>query len=280
MKSEAAKKMHGTTILAVRRDGRLMVRDPRNSRLTLYEPDGTPAEQWRFGSNLYSMYQALVLDTADHAYLNTTDGSAPEPGRSPRILLAHFDAGGQLVDTIPEPGITDEPTTPLGMFTPRKVWGWSPLGYPVVGVSDRYSFEIRPPGGPLIRVEKSTPLVPLTSDEKKLHEDSGAGRSFRGSEMVVIDAPPAPDYKPAYRMFRFSDAGDIWVLRYGPAGEPPGYDVFRPDGTFLGEVRAPGQTSLEVFGEDVVWGIRRGKFQEPYVVRYRLTFPDSTAARR
>jgi hypothetical protein len=100
----------------------------------------------------------------------------------------------------------------------------------VVGVSDRYSFEIRPREGSVIRVEKTTPLIPLSPEERRQHEDQGAGRQFSGGESVVIDAPPAPEFKPAYRV------------------------------------------SLQAFGGDHVWGIRWGEFDEPYVVRYRLTF--------
>jgi hypothetical protein len=51
------------------------------------------------------------------------------------------------------------------------------------------------------------------------------------------------------------------------------YDVFRPDGTFLGEVRVPDRVSLQAFGDEVVWGIRWGDFDEQYLVRYRLRFP-------
>mgnify|MGYP006177536461 CR=1 FL=1 len=44
-----------------------------------------------------------------------------------------------------EISIAGEPADAGGVFVPAKVWDWSPLGYPVVGVSSRYAFELRHP---------------------------------------------------------------------------------------------------------------------------------------
>lgn len=57
--------------LAVRSDGRIVMRDPRNNRLNVYEADGTPFEHWPVGSNLFTG-NAMVLDTADHMYLRAS----------------------------------------------------------------------------------------------------------------------------------------------------------------------------------------------------------------
>jgi hypothetical protein len=48
------------------------------------------------------------------------------------------------------------------------------------------------------------------------------------------------------------------------------YDVFEADGSFLGSVRLPPRVSVSVFRGDQVWGVRRGEFDESYVVRLRL----------
>jgi len=48
------------------------------------------------------------------------------------------------------------------------------------------------------------------------------------------------------------------------------YDVFEADGTFLGSVRLPARVTLYRFRGDRVWGVRRGEFDESYVVRFRL----------
>ncbi|UCC74408.1 MAG: hypothetical protein JSV86_07585, partial [Gemmatimonadota bacterium] len=91
-----------------------------------------------------------------------------------------------------------------------------------------------------------------------------------------------------YSYFRVGDRGRIWVRRHTLArkddlveppseesNEPPPiswvepdvYDVFEPDGTYLGEVRFPWRTSPLVVRGDTAWGVRRGEFDEQYIVR-------------
>ena len=54
--------------LAVRSDGRVLMRDPRNARINVYDPDGSPADHWPVASGLFTG-QAMTVDTADHVYL-------------------------------------------------------------------------------------------------------------------------------------------------------------------------------------------------------------------
>jgi hypothetical protein len=48
------------------------------------------------------------------------------------------------------------------------------------------------------------------------------------------------------------------------------FDVFEPDGTYLGEVPIPRDVAPYVFGSDRIYGVRAGKYDELYVVRYAL----------
>ncbi|MCZ6535796.1 MAG: NHL repeat-containing protein, partial [Chloroflexi bacterium] len=54
--------------VAVRSDGRVVMRDPRNGRLNVYAPDGTPTDHWPVASGLFRA-NAMVLDHRDHMYL-------------------------------------------------------------------------------------------------------------------------------------------------------------------------------------------------------------------
>ena len=110
--------------LAVRSDGRVVMRDPRNARLNVYAPDGTPMPHWPVASGLY-VDNAMVLDHRDHVFLKITLGEA-EPNRPWPIGLLHYDASGRLVDTIPPPAIAGEPTDAGGRFLPSKIWALSP----------------------------------------------------------------------------------------------------------------------------------------------------------
>ena len=52
--------------------------------------------------------------------------------------------------------------------------------------------------------------------------------------------------------------------------EPAVYDVFEPDGVYLGQVRLPPGASLSVRRGDHVWGVRRDDVGTPSVVRFRI----------
>lgn len=274
--------------LAVRRDGRIVLRDPRNGRLTVYEPDGTPAMHWPVSSGLFTA-NAMVLDTADHAYLKILL-SPPERNKPWRIGLLHLDDQGQLVDTIGDPVIAGAPEGTGGTFRPSVVWAWSPLGYMVVGVNDAYHFEVRPPNGPVTRIERTTPTVDVLPEEHaELEAVNEWYRKYQG-QFMTSDIPPVPRTKPPYRGFLIGQDGRIWVRRHVTAEqsevealeatpdrppsrswiEPVVYDVFEPEGTYLGEVRIPKGTSLMLTRGETAWGTRTGESGEIYVVRLRI----------
>lgn len=115
-------------------------------------------------------------------------------------------------------------------------------------------------------------------------------RKYQG-KFLSVEIPPVPTTKPAYRGFRIGLDGQIWVQRYTTAvkkpaedarppdadhrpaqtwREPPLYDVFEPDGTYLGEVRFPEGVSLLAHRGSEVWGLGSGDAGEVHVIRYRL----------
>jgi len=270
--------------LAIRRDGRVVLRDPRNSRLNVYEPDGAPALHWPVASGLFAD-NAMVLDTADHMYLKVLL-SPPERNKPWNIGLLHLDAHGKIIDSIADPVIAGAPTSAGGTFVPAKLWAWSPHGYMVVGVNTTYSFELRPRNRPVIRIERVVPPVQVLPEERVEHEARNAWyRKYQGQYMTA-ELPPIPASKPPYRGFLIGADGRVWVRRHvtaerlaesdtGSAERPPSpswvepsvFDVFEPDGTYLGEVRVPKGTTLSIARGEVAWGTRQGDAGEIYVVR-------------
>jgi len=79
---------------------------------------------------------------------------------------------------------------------------------------------------------------------------------------VRVYAPiePDPDYEPA-------PEGEFpaWPFR-----EQKLFDIFESDGTYLGQVHAPSEVSIEYFGLDTLWGTRVGEQGHQYVVRMHL----------
>lgn len=275
--------------LALRSDGRLVMRDPRNGRLNVYDPDGSPLDPIPVASGLFTS-RAMVLDTADHVYLKVLL-ERPEPNRPWKIGLLHLDPSGQVLDTIPPPAFPGEPTTGSGAFNAAKEWDVGRLGQLAVGVSDRYVFEIRYPDGRVVRVERADwEPVPVLPGEKEDWEARNDWIRERRGQFMTSEIPPVPDVKPAYASLRIGEEGRVWVRRHvraeevedvepvdpdegpPPLGwrEPAVYDVFGPDGSYFGEVEVPPRTSLSVFRGERVWGVRRGELDQQSVVRFRV----------
>ena len=94
------------------------------------------------------------------------------------------------------------------------------------------------------------------------------------------------DRFPAFRTVVSGPAGTIWVRQVLPPSEmseaevnslnyPRGewaareWDVFDPDGRFLGVVTMPQLFSPKLFRDDKIYGIWRDEFEVQYVVRLR-----------
>jgi hypothetical protein len=281
--------------LAVRSDGRILMRDPRNARINVYEPDGSPADHWPVASGLFTS-QAMAIDTADHVYLKIRT-EMPEPNKPWKIGLLHLGADGRLLDTIPDPPISGAPEAGGGgRFVPAKEWAWSPLGYMAVGVSRDYSFELRRPGEPVLRIERVVEPVEVHPEERAEWEATNEWVRRTQGQFLTAEIPAVPAQKPPYRGLYIGERGRIWVWRYTRAEkmdpaevrepdpnrpppiswrEPIVFDVFEPDGTYLGEVHMPPRTNAMVFRGDTIWGIRRGELDEQYVVRLVVSLEDS-----
>jgi hypothetical protein len=270
----------------VRNDGKVLMLDPRNARLNVYESDGSPADNWPVPGGLF-ISQAMTVDTADHVYLKILT-EMPEQNKPWKIGLLHLDPNGEIIDTVPDPSIAGEPENYGQRFYPAKVWAWSALAYMVVGVSRDYSFEVRRSVGPMVRIERMTVPVELVPEERAEYEAREEWRRERGIVAVAADRQPVPARKPPYRLLYVGERGRIWVWRYtaaekmDPADVPPPdpnrpppvswrepivFDVFEPDGTYLGAVRMPPRARAAIFRGDTIWGIRRGELDEQYVVR-------------
>jgi 6-bladed beta-propeller protein len=278
--------------MAVRRgDGRLVMRDPRNMRMNVYNPDGSSSDSWRVESGLFTS-AATALDASDHMYLKILTGR-PEPNKPWPVALLHMDDAGGIIDTIIPPVLPNEPEeVSSGVFGVAKVWALSASGGFVVGVNDAYVIDHYRTDGTVLRMTRDIQPVAVLPEEKAEREDRNAWMR-RTDPSRLDEIPPVPDVKPMYRSILAGEGGRLWVRRYVEAEkgevvqgsarpgmeappptswrEPVVYDVFEVDGSFLGAVRVPPRTSISVIRGDRVWGVRRGEFNESYVVGLRLS---------
>lgn len=81
-----------------------------------------------------------------------------------------------------------------------------------------------------------------------------------------------PKEMPAYRDLRVDAGGNLWVEEYRAPGEEenqPRWEVFDPDGVWLGTVETPVGFQIFEIGEDYLLGLWRDDLGVEYLRRYR-----------
>lgn len=278
--------------MAILPDGRIVLRDPGNARFQLWTPDGEPSGEWRYMGGFFTS-TPLFVDTAGSLYTSIIDFASPPPWKG---SLVRYGSDGQPADTLPvpeweyeSPTITAEQTEGENVsrmmnsvpFSPDDSWTFSPLGYYVGGVSTSYAIDLMKPDG-VLRLGRAVEPVAVDPDEKA-NAQAWATQNMRN---MVPDwrwnGPAIPDTKPPYTDIIVAADGRIWVQLsvpgelipederddpIGPDGQrrvvrewrqPVAFDVFEPDGRYVGMVRAPNGFRTHpqpVIRGDTVWAI-------------------------
>ena len=218
---------------------------------------------------------------------------------------------GTPVDTLPQPSsdyhqarLTAEYTSEGGTgsasalvpFSPRLLWTVHPNGHFLTGISTQYRIELPRDNG-VLRIERAYDQVPVSEGERDYQRER-ITRSMRATQPNWSwNGPPIPDYKPSFQELLAGRNGRIWVRlstegqaieneNYDPDNpysqpifwrEAIRYDVFEPDGTYLGVVVPPDDFDnlpLPVFDGDRVWAVTTDELGVERVMRYRIVVGD------
>lgn len=302
--------------LAVLEDERVVLRDPGNARLQVYSAAGEPAGTWSVRGGLTTS-NPLTVDTAGRVYTQILLDPEANVADWRMGLVAHDPVTGEAVDTVPAPTWDFEAPRVIAQrnseggtstsinsvpFAASQHWAFSPLGYMVGGVSTRYAIDQYHPDGTVTRLERVYEPVAVHPDEKADREEATRWSMRRTQPDWKWNGPPIPDRKSPFRGVNVGRDGRIWVLVSQPGQripdeeltgpgddrdpndrpparwrEPVAYDVFEPDGTYLGLVQAPSGFSTSptpVFDGDRVWATVRDESDVQYVVRFRAVPAD------
>lgn len=292
--------------LAMRPDGKLLLRDPGNGRISIYDADGNFEGSWPLAGSMNTS-QPMIM---------TRDGTALTPviknlGASVMQWqrgLARYTPDG-AIDTldIPDLGykeakISGESENSSSIsnvpYTPEQQVTYSTLGYFVTGISEAYSFKLLHEDGPVIEIGRAYEPVPVLADEASIQRER-ITRNFRDNfPGWKWNGPPIPDVKPPYSTLLTSEEGRIWVRihvpseRYMTAGderaeearleqpvnpyrEPVVFDVFEPSGEYLGSVETPDGFSLyprPVIRDMTVWGVVKDELDVARLHRFQVEF--------
>jgi len=292
----------GMTVLP---DGRIVVRDPPNGRISVFDASGTYLEQWPLSGG-FNTDRRFYVDTAGNSYVTTLLSR----GRAPwewEFGLVRYGPDGAIIDTLAAPvwdyefaqvkasreGSSSVRAVP---FTAQTTWSFSPLGYMVGGLSTEYRIDLFRPDAPVLRIEREwTPVTvqAAEADEQRRRITTGLQRQYGSWRW---NGPPIPGTKPPFKDVFVSWEGDVWValstegvatmseaearaeeqasgrvpLRFR---EPVAFDVFAPDGRYLGPVTVPASFRTEpepIVRGDRVWAVTRDDLDVASVVRFRI----------
>lgn len=296
--------------LAVLDDGRVVLRDPSNARLQIYSPAGEPGDTWPIRGSFYTS-TPLVVDTTGRVYTSALmDPEANVTEWHPGMIGYHPETG-EPVDTIPAPrwdyeaprlvaSVENNTSIASVPFSPGDHWAMSPLGYMVGGVSTRYAIDQYRPDGSVLRIERVAEPVPVRPAERSNSEEQARWNMRQTQPDWRWNGPSIPNEKPAFTDIAVGQDGRIWVRVPRPGEpipedeiatpdqdgpnprptdrwrEPIVFDVFEPDGTFLGTVRAPdgfSSSPAPVMRGDRVWAVIRDELDVQYITRFRIARP-------
>jgi hypothetical protein len=291
--------------MAVLSDGRVLVRDPPNARITLFDSLGTHLGEWPLtgGFNTDDRY---YVDHSDFSYATTILERGTDPWAW-RFGVVRYSPQGDIVDTIPAPtwdfdraqvtasgdGFRTVRTVP---FSPIIAWTFSPRGYMVGGVSTDYRIDSFLPTGAVHRFERAFAPVLVKGAEADERRESITNNLRRRAGLWTWNGPPIPDEKPPFTEIFASWEGNIWVclstegtprmtieeaadeeVRTGRRPfrfqESVAFDVFSPLGRYLGHVSPPESFRIEpepIVRGDHVWAVTRDALDVPRVVRFRI----------
>jgi hypothetical protein len=291
--------------LAVLPDGRVLVKDPGNARIAVFSPNGEPAGSWQYRGGWNTSHRYYVDTTgASYALILLESGLPPWEWR---YGLARWNADGELLDTLPTPtwdfekprvtaqreGSSSSTNVP---FSPTTTFSFSPFGYMVGALSTDYRIDLFRGDGTVLRIERDWDPVPVLAGEREEQERRISENFRRQYPGWRWNGPAIPDTKPPFTDIFTGDDGRIWVqlsqtgvptmseaeareeedrsgrpvMRYRA---PVVYDVYEPDGSYLGVVQTPSEfrTSPEpVARGDYLWGVVRDELDVPSIVRFRI----------
>ncbi len=162
-------------------------------------------------------------------------------------------------------------------FTPEEMIAAAPSGTVWRAMSGTYRVtRFSPAGDSTLVVTREYQPVPVTADDRE-QVLPRYRKLFKGSG-TRLDESLVPAYHPAIRRMLVDDQGYLWIAPVTADTTSLPFDVFDPEGRYLGAVATtmtPGMlTPQPVVRDGHLYYVGRDELDVPYVVRLRIERPD------
>ena len=262
--------------------GDLWVVDPQNNRISVIDTAGTFVTSHHALGGFVFMPWPGGFDTAGVFY-----NYAPDLGGGDfRMLLVRFDSALNPIDSLRPPryegpenyfevvGDGGRSRMRSGVpYSPGLEWELTPAGDFWAALTGPYELlHLSAAGDTIRRVTRAFEPVPVTGEDV---DSAVAGLEWFTSQGGKVDRSRIPGVKPALRDFFVADDGHVWVAVTTRDRADEGYvfDLFDPEGRYLGLVRLPFRLSSyprPVFRDGIVIGVTEDELEVPFVVRARI----------
>jgi len=259
--------------------GDLWVIDPQNNRISIIDTAGAfVGSHPAIGGWIYMPWPG-GFDTAGAFYTYV-----PDLVNRPGMFLVRYDTALNPLDSLRPPQFPGdqeffELRSERGFmrtgvpFTPSLEWSLTTAGDFWAALTGPYElFRVNGRGDTLRRVTRTFDPVPVTGEDV---DSAIAGLEWFTSQGGKVDRSRIPGVKPALRDLFVADDGHLWVAPTTRDRADRGYvfDIFDPDGRYLGQVRLPFALSSyppPVIRNGILLGVTEDELEVPFVVRARI----------
>ena len=254
--------------------------DSRNARLTVFDIDGEFGRSFRLDPITDALRPSPQGILADNALLVSAavrrEGQRPEGISQDSILYSRYSLeGAHMATFIRRQGhwyilrdlgggmsgggqLINWPNPTATVFGER--WYY--------GSAESWEIGVYSADGALTRLYRRDKPNRIFTEEKR---DEGPESS--SAQVLFTITMPTPETFPAYRSFKVSDDGSLWVENFIVPNEQPSWAVFREDGRFLGDVETPIGAQVTHIGDDFVLVIWEDELEVQQVQMYELIKP-------
>jgi hypothetical protein len=266
-------------------DHNLWVLDEGNARYSVFDTAGNfrdshsrriggwgYAMQWIFDETgrLYEPGYAVDPATGEYGRVYIRHSVAEDVVPTDTFGLVRYDASASSHTLRSEGGLTV-----VGIpFAPRLTWHFDGVDGLWFAVNDAFRLYHSSLAGDTSRiVERETEPIPVGEADRQAIRERFASFGEPAVNQIIARVPAM---KPAFETFVVDDRGYLWVVRTSGTGQLRSvrgvvFDVFDPDGRYLGAVQADVGTypPPRIIGDRMV-GVVRDELDVPYIVLHRI----------
>jgi hypothetical protein len=276
----------------------ILVPDGRNLRFTRYAPDGSEAGSVRLDPD-GAWPMVFRASTQGAIFTQVRTFALPnQPALENQLdFLLRLASDGTVADTLmnfPSGSFQNFDGSGITFFAPEPVWDVTGDGRIILAVNDEYRIGIYSDGQLERVIEKSYQLTPVSeADKEALRAElkrrfAAQGMPEATMEELLRRRFHFAEFLPAILTVRAGPRGTIWTQQARSPSELSEaefagirenhledlgsnlWDVFDPEGRFLGVVTLPRRFTPGLFRDEAIYGVWRDELNVEYVVRLRL----------